>query len=196
MSKKKIVLIIFFAIIILSIFFLILNYKNRNNGNNIIKSADRIKEYILNISSYRLEAEVIVNSNKNQNKYLIKQEYNKEKNFFKQEIIEPVNIKGVTTIYDGSNLKVENTNLNLSNLYENYPLINSNNLWFSSFIADLKEKECYINEEEEEINIEVKSEKNNKILKLNKNTLKPTKLVIEDSSKNISVYIEYKEIEI
>ena len=196
MSKKKIVLIIFFAIIFLSIFFLILNYKNRNNRNNIIKSADRIKEYILNISSYRLEAEVIVNSNKNQNKYLIKQEYNKEKNFFKQEIIEPVNIKGVTTIYDGSNLKVENTNLNLSNLYENYPLINSNNLWFSSFIADLKEKECYINEEEEEINIEVKSEKNNKILKLNKNTLKPTKLVIEDSSKNISVYIEYKEIEI
>ena len=44
------------------------------------KSADEIKEYILNISSYEAEVEINVISNKNQNKYKAKQQFVKEDN--------------------------------------------------------------------------------------------------------------------
>ena len=46
------------------------------------KSADEIKEYILNISSYEAEVEINVISNKNQNKYKAKQQFVKEDNLY------------------------------------------------------------------------------------------------------------------
>ena len=100
--------------------------KNGNNMSN--KSADEIKEYILNISSYEAEVEINVISNKNQNKYKAKQQFVKEDNLYKQEIIEPENIKGVIFSYDGKNLKLENTKLVLNKIYEDYKYIGINDI--------------------------------------------------------------------
>lgn len=196
MQRKKLTIFIILIFLMIFLFFLVFNYNSRKNGNNIIKSADGIKNYILNISSYTLQADVIVNSNKNQNKYIIKQEYEKKDNLFRQEVLEPSNLKGIITIYDGNNLSIENNNFSLSKIYENYPFINSNNLWINSFIEDLKIEDCIIHEEENVFNLQVENGQYKKTLLINKETYKPEKLVVEDSSKNISVYIEYKEIEI
>lgn len=91
---KKIITIAILIIVILSIFFIKINYKNFRFGNNSnIKSADKIKKYILGITSYQTNADITINSNKNTNVYKIKEQYLKKNNICKTEIIEPENIK-------------------------------------------------------------------------------------------------------
>ena len=113
MRKKRIFL---FFICLICIIILIIAYKLSNLGNNINKSDD---DNILNISSYEAEVEVEVHSNKSINKYLLKQQY-VAPNIFKQEVIKPENINGLTTTFDGTNLILEHSNLSLKTLYENY----------------------------------------------------------------------------
>ena len=77
--KKPIIIVLILFLIVLMIYFFInknnkLFNKNFNIGNNITnKSIQEIEEYILNISSYEAELEVTVQSNKNTNKYILKQ---------------------------------------------------------------------------------------------------------------------------
>ena len=156
-------------------------------------------DYILNIKEYTATIEVTVNSNKNSNKYLIKQNH-KEKND-EQEVLEPDTIKGVKLTYKDSSLIVENSNLNLEKIYNNYPYIESNILWLNSFIEEYRNSEQRnITEKNEEIVMQIKRKNDKKIvteeLILDKKTLKPTKLSIMDNSKNVIVYILYNEIEI
>lgn len=114
MKNKKLLYIIavFFIICIILItiicFFRKKDYKTKKFGNTNIKSAEDIKEYILNISSYEADISLEIISNKNTNKYRLIQKY-ASPNIFKQEVLEPNNIKGLITIYDGTNLKVENS---------------------------------------------------------------------------------------
>ena len=148
--KKVLIILIIFVFIICSIFFIKNNYKVKKIGNNINKSADNLKEYILNISSYQANIEVTITSNKNENKYVLKQEYSNP-NISKQEIIEPTNIRGLKTIYDGEKLKIENTNLSLTKIIENYSYISTNILWLTSFINEYKnsnEANCIENQDE------------------------------------------------
>lgn len=114
MKNKKLLYIIAILLIICVIgiiticFFRKNDYKTGNIGNTNIKSAEDIKDYILNISSYEADVSLEVTSNKNTNKYRLIQKY-VSPNIFKQEVLEPSNIKGLTTIYDGTNLKIENS---------------------------------------------------------------------------------------
>ena len=121
--KNKKILIIATSIIIVSliIIFIKINYNFSKKGNNIInKSADELKEYILNIESYKTTANIIIKSNKNENKYKIEQEYSKTNNIFKQKVLAPQDIAGTQFVYDGTTLKIENTQLNLNKMYNHY----------------------------------------------------------------------------
>lgn len=114
MKNKKLlyiiaIFLILCIILVISIcFFRKKDYKTGNIGNTNIKSAKNIKEYILNISSYEADISLEITSNKITNKYRLIQKY-ASPNIFKQEVLEPNNIKGLTTIYDGTNLKIENS---------------------------------------------------------------------------------------
>ncbi len=112
MNKKILIgtmITIICIIVILSLCFFRKNdYKTVEFGNTNIKSAENINEYILNISSYEANVTIEVTSNKNSNKYKLIQRYT-QPNIFKQEVLEPSNIKGLTTTYDGTNLKIDNT---------------------------------------------------------------------------------------
>lgn len=199
MKNKKALLIIIILILIISIFtFFYLNtYKNSKLVNNIDKS--NIKEYILNVSSYEAKATVTVNSNKNTNKYILKQQYNSD-NVYKQEVIEPENISGLITIYDGENLKIENTKLNLSNIYENYQFISDNSLDLYAFIKNYKNSNNVDYEETDTgIIMKLKNDNTNNYnvcqnLYIDKTTALPTKMEIIDKNQNTIVYIEYNEI--
>ena len=196
---KRILIIGIFMIAIIAtfMFFLKKDYKTENFGNTINSSS--IQEYILNMKSYEAEVEITIKSNKNENKYLAKQEANSEK--AKQEILEPEHIKGVTIQYEKNELKIENTKLNLSKLYQNYPYIQNNTLFLTSFIEEYKttsnQKEM---ENEKEIILEIKNPGNKyhncKRLYIDKATKKPTKLEVQDSTQNTIVYILYNEIKI
>ena len=201
-SKKFLFIILAIAIllVIISIIFSKKSYETINIGNNNLnKTLEEVEDYILNIKEYTATIEITVNSNKNSNKYLIKQNH-KDKND-EQEVIEPDTIKGVKLTYKDSSLIVENSNLNLEKIYNNYPYIESNILWLNSFIEEyLNSEQRNITEKNEEIVMQIKRKNDKKIateeLILDKKTLKPTKLSIMDNSKNVIVYILYNEIEI
>lgn len=191
--------IIFIIILICIIFFIQIAYKLLNLGNNINKSDDN---NILKIKSYEAIIEVEVYSNKNTNKYILSQKYS-EPNIFKQEVIEPTNIKGLTTIYDGEHLTIENKGLNLKKIYEDYENIQGNTLSLIKFVEEYQEAE-EINEtetEEEYIKkIKLKNSTNKyemyKIIYISKTSNLPTKMEILDVNQNRTVYILYKEIKI
>lgn len=207
MKKTKNWKIIIMSGLILLVIILIILIKNNYNfskkGNNITnKSADEIEKYILNIESYQARVQIVIKSNKNENKYIMLQKYNKENNIYLQEIIEPENIAGTRFVYDGQNLKIENTKLNLNKIYENYSYIGSHELSLPAFIQDYKENDkssFYEKENTVILETEVKAENkytSKKKLYINKEKGKIEKMEIEDKTQNIRIYILYNEIEI
>ena len=204
MKRKQWFIIGVFLLMIIGIFgfFLKNNYKLNKFGNTNSTSMESIKEYILNLESYEAEIEVEVHSNKNQNQYKMKQTY-KAPNVSYQEILQPDNIKGLTTKYDGKNLSIENTKLHLSKIYEDYPYATENNLWLSGFIKEYKNNQnATLKEKENEVILETTVENTDKkqcfvkTLYIDKKTAKPTKLTIEDKNQKMLIYILYNEIKI
>lgn len=202
MKKGKRLTILVILILLLTILFLVFYKKTAKvfkNGNT--KTSQEIVDYILNISSYNLKVTVEVISNKNTNKYILNQQY-ASPNMCKQEVIEPSNIAGVKITNDGINLKLENSNLNLNTIFENYTYLGDNCLDLICFIENYKENsESEFAEEENQIIMKTKSGNENKytkskVLYIDKKTCKPTKLEIKDNNEKTTVYILYNEVEI
>ncbi len=201
--NKKIaipILLVLIAIVIVIVFFIKNDYKNQNLGNNMSnKNIEEIEKYILDISSYQAKVEITVESNKNTNKYLIQQTYQKDK-MAKQIVLEPSNIEGLEIKYEEGKLILNNSKLNLSTVYENYPNLAENCLWLNSFIEDYKQERGTIKEENGIIILETKTRnKNNqyiynKQLYIDKKTGKITKLLVQDINKKNLIYILYNEI--
>lgn len=198
MKKKIIFLVLIFFLILSILIFIKIEYKTMKLGNNISKSDNTD---ILNISSYEAKITIEVHSNKNTNKYIINQQYISP-NLFKQEIVEPNNIKGLTIISNGESTTLENKILNLKTIYENFNG-DSSNLSLISFIEEYKEGTGSKKQEtKDEIIMETEITKSiNKYQKylnlyISKSTNLPTKMEILDINKNITVYILYNEISI
>ncbi len=200
---KKIITIITIIIVVIIAFFIKTNYKKIKFGNNMSnKSAEEVEQYILGISSYEVQETITVESNKNTNNYIVKEKYSNDSNVYKREMVEPENLSGMVFIYDGTNLKIENSKLNLSKIYENYPYVGENIITLKSFIDDYKESnETSLYEENEEIILEVKIKNGNKYvaykkLYFNKSTGVPIRLEIKDVTQKTVIYILYNEIKI
>jgi len=204
-KTKKIIGMIALIIIGIFLYFFIKNaYKKFEFGNNISnKNIEEIEEYILDISSYEAMVEVTVESNKNTNKYVLLQKYSTP-NVSKQVVLEPTNIEGIETIYDGEKLIINNSKLNVTSIYDNYNYIVNNFLWLNSFIEDYKSQKnnnktkLYENDENIIMETKTNNEENkyiyNKTLYISKKTGKPTKLIVQDINKKNLVYILYNEI--
>lgn len=204
MNNKKFLIgcVIGVILVFATTFFSKSNYKSLNSGNNISnKSINEMENYILNISSYEAKLDVTVISNKNENKYVLMQKYNKE-NVAKQEVVEPENIKGVQTIFKDGKVEIKNSSLNLSTIFNNYPFMNENVLWLSNFIKEYAENsEKLITEENNEYIMSVNNNTASKYicrkkLYIDKNTGNPTKLLIQDENNKTSIYILYNEIKL
>ena len=204
-KKPIIVLILILLLTILMLYFFInknnkLFNKNFNIGNNITnKSIQEIEEYILNISSYEAKLEATVQSNKNTNKYILKQKYINSK-LEEQVVVEPSNIEGLTILYENGKLTVNNTKLNLQTVYDNYEEIIQNNLWLNSFIEEYKNNNNRSISEDSNYVIMTVNTANNyekvETLYINKNTGNPEKMIIQDKNQKNMVYILYNEIRI
>lgn len=195
MKKNKLIIFLIFAIIIISliIFFTVNNNKKIEIGNND-------SNQILNMNSYKAKIEVTIVSNKNTNKYKMIQEY-KNGEYCIQEIEEPENIRGVRIEYNNNTLTLKNSNLNLTNVYENYKYITENNLFLNEFIKDFNDNGNSKKEETEDeiiLQTDCKTQENKyqikKKLTIDKKTNKPKKLEVQDINQNITVYILYSEI--
>lgn len=207
MKNKKIIFISIIVLVVVSIviiFLLKTNYKNKNFGNNMSnKNLEEIEKYILDISSYTAKMDVTVESNKNTNKYVIKQTYEKNKKS-KQKILEPSNIEGLEIIYEDNKLTINNAKNNLKTMYKNYPNLMENCLWINSFIEDYKveknEGKASIKEENGKVIMMTKTRNENnryiysKELYINKEEGKIEKLIVQDINKKNLIYILYNEI--
>ena len=207
MKNKKIIFISIIVLVVVSIviiFLLKTNYKNKNFGNNMSnKNLEEIEKYILDISSYTAKMDVTVESNKNTNKYVIEQTYEKNKKS-KQKILEPSNIEGLEIIYEDNKLTINNAKNNLKTMYENYPNLMENCLWINSFIEDYKveknEWKASNKEENGKVLMMTKTRNENnryiysKELYINKEEGKIEKLIVQDINKKNLIYILYNEI--
>lgn len=202
MNKKLFLIVIVVLVALILIIFLKNNYNFFKSGNNMSnKSAEEIKNYILNMSSFKAESTVTVTSNKTTNTYKILQKFKDEQ--FVQELLEPENISGLKIIYDGTNMKIENTKLGLSKLYDNYQYMTNNSLCITTFISDYidSNNEQKFTEENDTIVLEVKTKNSNiytanKKLYIDKKTALPVKMEIKDNTQNLKVYILYNKVEI
>ncbi len=199
MKNKKILIlaiILFITImIVILIFFKNNTAKSFKIGNNT--SSQEIVDYILNIKSYETIVDVETRSNKNENKYVIKQSYNGEDEN-SQEILEPSNIEGVKMVRSGKILKLENTNLKLTSIFENYDYLSQNCLDLSSFIDEYKnDANSKWEEKNGEIIMKTNLSKNmEKELYISKENGKPLKMNIEDTNKKTAIYILYREVNV
>lgn len=167
--------------------------KNIKIGNNT--TSQEIVENILNIRSYQALIEVDVKSNKNENKYILKQKYTPE--VAEQEVVEPENIAGVKIVKKSNELKLENSKLSLTKIYNNYEYIAENMLDLNYFIEDYQKSEnSEYKQKNNEIIMTTKNDKIEKELFVNTKTGLPTKMRIIDNSKKNEVYILYKEVNI
>ncbi len=192
---KKILIIIIIIFIILGVILFKSGYKNKKSGNNI-NDTD-----ILNISSYKAIVQIEVYSNKNTNKYIMKQEY-KQPNSFYEEVVEPDNFAGLTIRSDGTSVTLDNKKLDLKTLYENFAG-DISNLSLMSFIDHYKnsgETEIQETVNEKIMMTKIPKSQNNyqmyQNLYIDKNTNLPIKMEILDINKNITVYILYNEIKL
>ena len=190
------------VVIILLIIFLIFNYKKSISGNNIsIKSKEKIIENILSGKiKYKAEIKVKIISNKNENIYVINQKEDEKESY--QEVISKGEIEGVKIFCTDDVLKVENSNLKIEKIYENYDIVTNDYLFLNNFAKDyLKNKDFQMEENDEYIIIKIEIKYANKYIKfkelyLDKKTGKPIKLIIKDGDKQIKASIEYINIEI
>ena len=201
--KKKIfflfILFFIFIFFIIYIFFIKNTAKNLNIGNN--NNSQEIVNKFLNISSYEAIIEMEVQSNKNINKYKIKQCYIDKKNNY-QEIIEPENIQGVKIEYKDNKLTISNSKLNLVTMFENYKYLTENNFDLFSFVNDyLSNNGSRFYEENNYIIMKTKSTNTNEYLKnkelyIDKKTCIPVKMVINSDNKKEAIFISYNEVKI
>ena len=199
--KKKYWLMLLIVLIagIIILIFCKNGVKDLKIGNN--KSSQEIVDYILNVSSYEVQVTVNVISNKNSNKYILKQTFQSpDQNM--QEVIEPSNIAGVKIENNGTSLKIENSNLSLNSILENYSYLGNNCLDLYSFIQDYKKSETSKFEEKDtEIIMTTESNTENiytqtKTLHIDKKTCNPTQMEIKDNKQKTTINILYNEVKV
>ena len=199
MKKKYWIILLIVVLVIGGIFFYKNRVKNLKIGNN--KTSQEIVDKILNISSYEVKVTINVTSNKNSNKYILKQTY-QSPNKSMQEVIEPSNIAGVKLENDGTNLKIENSQLNLSTILENYNYLGDNCLDLYSFIENYKQdSKSKFEEKDSEIIMKTNGRIDNlymqeKILHVDKQTYNPTQMEIKDNKQKTTIYILYNEVKV
>ena len=187
--------------IICIIIFIILNYILRRSGNNIIRNKSEFVEDVFEkLEYYEADIDVIIISNKNENRYNMKQIVAGKDS--KIIINSPENVNGLEIEIKDNNLKISNNNTNMKKVYENYKNLINNSLFISSFIKEFKEFPSQIDEYENEIvvKINLENEENtyikSKELYLNKEIGMPSKLLIKDNNQKINTSIIYNDIKI
>ena len=197
MDFKKFMFV--FVLICITIF-LIFYYIFSNLVNNMSRSQDKIVEDVLNkFNNYEANIEVIIKSNKSENKYSMNQIVEEDKS--KTIVNGPENIKGMTIELGNNTLKITNAN-NMEKIYNDYKPILNNSLFLNSFVNDYKKNGANIQETNDEIIIQV-HENNNlntytnlKKLHLDKTNNMPKELIIGDNTKKENIRIIYNDIKI
>lgn len=202
-KNKKVVIIGLIILIVILLGFFIYNIfkngvKNQIIGNN--SSSQEIVDYILNISSYELEVEVEVNSNKTTNKYVIEQKYISPDTSI-QEVKKPENIEGMKITRKNNQLKIENTKLETNKIFEEYEGMTDSIIDLYGFIKNYKENNGQYKEKDGYIVMTAENSNDNKYTKkqtlyIDRTNGNPSKMEVTDINQKTTFFIIYKEVKI
>lgn len=196
MNKKAVFIFAVICIIVFFIFYYIFclfgNNKDRNQN-------EFVEDILKKLECYEANIDVIIRSNKNENRYNMQQIVDKD--YSKLILNTPDNVKGLILEINNKTLRVSNRKIEMEKIFENYKFINDNLLFLSTFIEDYKDNKSTIYEENGEIFIEILLKHNNtyiksKTLYLDKQTNMPNRLIIKDEAQNINTSIIYNDIKI
>lgn len=197
MNKKMVFIFAIICIIVFCIFYYIFFI----SGNNIVRNQKEfVEDMFEKLNSYEANIDVVIVSNKNENKYSMRQIVDGENS--KLIINSPENVSGLEIEIKDNNLKITNLKTNMEKEYKNYKSVINSSLFIKSFIEDFYEFPNQIQESENEIIVKINLEKENdtytksKELYLNKETGMPIKLLIKDDNQKINTSIIYNDIKI
>jgi len=159
--------------------------------------SDIVNKY-LELNAYETIMDVRVYSNKNTREYQMKQTYSSP-NIYSSEVLKPVEIKGVKSIFDGEILTVLNPNIPDEKIFENYNVPAENPLFLSCFLNRYFNKDNRSVEGNNNFTI-MKGQMINNDMAINKGELTidnktklPIKLEYYDVNGNLKIDIIYNE---
>lgn len=165
-------------------------------GKNINMSGEDVHKSLYVMTSYECIAQIKVITNKNERVYTVRQ-YFKHPNKFKVEVIDPKEIKGFKTIYDGINLYIYGAGNNQEQLLKNYSSIYDNKLFLSDFMSNyLKCEKSQITKDDKNIRLTTTVMNQNNYmdthqLVIDKTTGLPKELNLFDVNKSLKMGIVY-----
>lgn len=188
---KKVFIFVLICITVFCVFYYIFQKKG---NNKISKNEKRIEDVLNSFYNYEAEVETVVYSNKTERKYNMKQEV--------KENISRCIIEDPKMIIEKSKniIKITNSVLNVEKVYENLSDITNNYFFLNTFSNDCMENGFEMEERDGKIFIKTKLINNyntyvkEKELEINRENLKPEKLVIKDNTQNLRVCIKYNNV--
>lgn len=157
-----------------------------------------------NIDSYYCEVEIISIGNKEPQKYIMKQWFQKPDKY-KLEIVKPDELKGKTTIFDGNRAWIYHPAIEQTWIMKNFINYEEQNMFLGYFIRNSLESETV-----EISSKEIDGEKhliittsipgnhayfNKKILYFNTKTMNPYLLLVYDVKEQLRIEVRYRNFE-
>jgi len=168
------------------------------------KKPEDVQKLLMKLKSYKSDVIFAVSNNKSTNVYKAKHLY-KFPDMYRIEILEPNELKGQTTIYNGDKAYIYHPQLETYLLTQNF----NNSMEYSSFVGSFIEhfknnggarfnmenfgdKQCYV------LEIPIKGENPYRVMEkiwIDAEELLPVKVEILDKNNNISVQVLYENFE-
>lgn len=184
--------------------FLIVSIFLSSCSNPTAKNAKDVQKLLMKLKTYRCDVVFVVTNNKSTNVYKAKHMY-KFPDKYRIEIVEPSELNGQTTVYNGGKATIYHPQLNTYLVTQNY----NNSLEFSSFIGafiesfknnggarfkleSFRDKQCYV------LEIPIKGENPYRVLEkiwIDAEFIIPVKAEILDKDNNVSAQVLYENFE-
>lgn len=185
--------------------FLIVSIFLSSCSNPTAKNAKDVQKFLMKLKTYRSDVVFVVTNNKSTNVYKAKHMY-KFPDKYRIEIVEPSELNGQTTVYNGGKATIYHPQLNTYLVTQNY----NNSLEFSSFIGafiesfknnggarfkleSFRDKQCYV------LEIPIKGENPYRALEkiwIDAELIIPVKAEILDKDNNVSAQVLYENFEV
>jgi len=169
------------------------------------KNAEDVQKLLMRLKTYRCDVVFAVTNNKSTNVYKAKHMY-KFPDMYRIEIVEPSELSGQSTIYNGGKVTIYHPQLNTYLVTQNF----NNSLEFSSFIGafiesfknnggarfkleSFRDKQCYV------LEIPIKGENPYRVLEkiwIDAECIIPVKAEILDKDNNVSAQVLYENFEV
>lgn len=184
--------------------FLIVSILLSSCSNETAKKPEEVQRFLMKLKSYQCDVVLAVTNNKSTNVYKAKHMY-KFPDKYRIEIIEPIELKGETTIYDGDKAYIYHPQINTYLETQNF----NNSLGYNAFIGafiesfknnggarfkldNIQDRMCYV------LEIPIKNENPYRVMEkiwIDAKNIVPVKVEIYDKNSGVTAQVLYENFE-